>query len=133
MNAQLTQRIKESHLSSGAALKALPFKDQRELILLCFSGQDEAGKKYGIYIEPLKGKPRRYRFIAYGRIGTVDGFIIARSSDFSIFFQSGINDDNALLMKAANIITDYYPELKIKSSVHSKRDAHHGVRLYQRQ
>ncbi|MGA9754346.1 MAG: hypothetical protein WBV23_04305 [Desulfobaccales bacterium] len=56
MWAQLLARQNFSYLESGAALHQLPFEYQKKIIRLFFGGKDEAGRRYGIYVQDLGGK-----------------------------------------------------------------------------
>jgi hypothetical protein len=115
MRAQLARRAKESYVNSGAALASLPFSEKKKIIQLFFGGLDNDGKKYGIYIRPLEGKPKRYQFKAYGKIGFVEGLLNKRcdKEQYYSFPRSNKNDDEAL-HKTAEILADANPGLKIK-------------------
>jgi len=72
------EAVKESYLTSGVALDSLPFTEKQKIIRLLFGGKDETGKRFGIYVTCLGGSPRRYKFICYGRLGSVVGSLTAR-------------------------------------------------------
>ncbi len=83
MRRQIAMRTSESYFRSPAAFYDLPYEDQRKLVILLFGGKDASGKRYGIYVKPLGGSPRRYSFSAYGRLGNVDGWIESRTGRYS--------------------------------------------------
>ena len=72
---ELTKRADESYTRSGLAFEALPFDEQKKIINEVFGGQDDNGKKYGVYVKPSEGKRRRCQFKAYGRIGDIYGLV----------------------------------------------------------
>ena len=118
MTRVLTQRVKDSYLESGAALKSLTFSDKKEVMVMFFGGKDENGKKYGIYIRRLGGKPAKYKFQAYGRIGLVQGVVDSRCKEYETDAKPNQNDDDKVLLnKTAQIIFDANPELKIKEDM----------------
>ena len=59
-----------------------------------FGGKDENGKRYGIYVEPLWGSPRKYKFVAYGRLGNIDGWVESRTEVYSSYAEDIWNRDN---------------------------------------
>jgi site-specific DNA recombinase len=114
MKAQLTERIKESYFASGNAFDDLPFEDKRKLILLIFGGKDANGKRYGIYVKPLNfGRPKKYKFTAYGRLGNVHGWVegitgqYSSEADDEVFF----NEDADTNLKIADLMKDANPAL----------------------
>jgi len=132
MTEKLVRQINKNFYRSPNALREIPFQQKRKIILSFFGGHDLAGKKYGINIEPLEGKPKRYHFKAYGRVGYVDGWLNAREKDYDIFTKSKQLDAESLITETANIIRDSDPFCKIKPHIVSKCDAYHCVRLHQR-
>ena len=58
--AQLMQRVKESYFHSEAHLKEMTFQDKRELLQSIFSGNDNEGNRYGVYVEKKGGKDWLY-------------------------------------------------------------------------
>lgn len=127
---ELLRRTQESYLRSGLALESLPFSEKKKIISLLFGGRNEMGKRYGIYVTPLEGMPRRYRFKAYGRLGSIDGLVNARNKEYSSYSRNTNNSSNELLDKTAGIISDTYPDLKIKEDMLGQCHAHHGVRIH---
>lgn len=79
---ELTKRVDESYARSGMAFESLPFDEKKKLINEVFGGQDENGKKYGVYVKPSDGKPRKCQFKSYGRIGDILGSVKAKSRDY---------------------------------------------------
>lgn len=123
MGRELLIRQKESYLRSGAALDTLPFSEKKKIILLFFSGKDEFGKKFGIYVNFLEGKPRRYRFKAYGKFALVSGDLEPRTTEYSAFSKLGSSSssiENSMLNKeVVEIILNENPDLKIKEHIFS--------------
>jgi len=75
---QIKERHRESILSSGVAFKKMEFDKLRKLLLSIFGGKDLDGKRYGIYLEPVKIKGRQrpdFHFTAYGRLGEFEGLV----------------------------------------------------------
>ena len=58
--AQLMQRVKESYFHSETHLKEMTFQDKRELLQSIFSGTDNEGNRYGVYVEKKGGKDWLY-------------------------------------------------------------------------
>ena len=54
------QRVKESYFHSEAHLKEMTFQDKRELLQSIFSGNDNEGNRYGVYVEKKGGKDWLY-------------------------------------------------------------------------
>jgi DNA invertase Pin-like site-specific DNA recombinase len=77
----LMKSMEMSEFMTGASFRSLPFEDKRSLFKLLFGGMDESGKKYGIYVTPIDENPKRYEFVAHGRIGSVQGSITNRNGD----------------------------------------------------
>ncbi len=75
----LLKQIKESYFTSGHSFRNLTIEGKKKLVDLIFGGKDLNGKRYGIYVKRMGGKPKRYRFEAYGRLGTIGGSLEARS------------------------------------------------------
>lgn len=95
MLADLAKRTDESYARSGLVFESLPFDEKKKLINKIFGGRDENGKKYGVYMKPLDGTPRRYQFKAYGRIGNIHGVVRARSGLHDSFSMSSKNDSRS--------------------------------------
>ncbi len=149
---QLDQRWNEGLFTSGYAFSRLPFEQKKKLINLIFGGHDEGGKRYGIYVKLLHGRPRRYKFEAYGRLGTIDGWVRSRQGDNAIpeepeyDFDSYIDKriDKAIGRKIAKVLVEADPELvaahhsvsggefdESKTTYASKRHAYHSLGLHQ--
>lgn len=75
----LLKRIKESYFSSGLPFENLPYEGKKKLVDLIFGGKDVNGERYGIYVKQLEGKPKRYKFEVYGKLGLMSGRLEARS------------------------------------------------------
>lgn len=79
---ELKQAHKESHFRSGHVFRELPFEEKQKIIRLIFGGKDMSGKWYGIYVKKLTdAKPKKYHFIAYGKLGTLTGQVKGNESD----------------------------------------------------
>jgi hypothetical protein len=89
MSSHLKLLVSESYFNSGLAFRHLTFEAKRELVLLMFGGKDQNGKRYGIYIRPLWGTPRRYKFVAYGKLGDIHGCLESRN--LTAFAQADID------------------------------------------
>ena len=83
MRKQLMQRTMESYFASGHAFTSLSFESKRKIVTLIFGGKDENGKRYGIYVRPLGGNPTRYKVVAYGRLGNIDGWVESKTGRYS--------------------------------------------------
>lgn len=101
---------KRGYLSSGVALENLPFDVQRKIIRLFFGGRDATGRRYGIYITDLGGKPRQFRFEAYGRLGTITGSLTARIKESS-GYANVLREDPELSEKMGKIILQADPSI----------------------
>lgn len=72
---ELIEAHKMSYVRGGNYFYDLPFSEKQKLMRLIFGGQDELGKKYGIYIKFIGGKHKRFEYLAYGRLGNIKGQI----------------------------------------------------------
>jgi hypothetical protein len=75
MRKQLEKSLECSAFTCGHTLRNLSFDDKRNLLKILFGGKDEYGKKYGIYVTLVHENPRKFSFVAYGRLGNVQGCI----------------------------------------------------------
>ncbi len=66
------QRLKQM-VRARPPICSMDFEEQRELVKLIYGGKDHRGRKYGIYVKCLGGKPRRFEWAAYGRVGELSG------------------------------------------------------------
>ncbi len=82
---ELKKRTQESYERSGLGFEALPFDEKKKIINKVFGGQDENGQKYGIYVKPLDGTPKKYQFKAYGRIFDIHGLVKAHGEGHDSF------------------------------------------------
>ncbi len=135
MWAKLLLRTKQTYVSSGLAFDKLPFEEKKKLIHLLFGGKDEMGKRYGIYIQELRGKPKRYHFEAYGKLVAIEGWIIARSED-SFTFSDPPKEDKEIIGKIGKVVLKENPDLsptkeEVKEAVNQERHAYHRQRLHQ--
>jgi hypothetical protein len=94
MHRQLMRKVAESHFTSGHTLEELPFEDKRKLLKLIFGGRDEDGARYGIIVNCLGGKPKRFKFEAYGRLGNLDGWIEPGNGKITAFADTKIYTHN---------------------------------------
>lgn len=118
IRSELLMRQKESYLKSGLAFESLPFSEKKKIILLFFGGKDETGKKYGIYIKLLDGKPRRYGFKVYGKFVFIAGGLEARATNYSSYSRIEPSIENTMLNKElAEIVLNENPDLKVKEHI----------------
>lgn len=101
------EAVKESHLSSGIPLHNLPFVEKQKIVRMLFGGKDETGKRYGVYVGCLGGKPRKYKFEAYGRLGNVVGFIQART--FNVRADANLKDSQELSDQINTVLESVSP------------------------
>jgi DNA invertase Pin-like site-specific DNA recombinase len=132
LERELIKRGNESFLRSGLAIENLSFSEKKKIINLLFGGQDNNGNKYGIYITPLEGKLRKYRFKAIGRIGCIDGLLNAKDKQYSSHSKTNNHDQDVILNETAEIILDANPYLNVKEDMLGKRHAYYGVCIHQR-
>jgi hypothetical protein len=71
---------KMSYVRGGNIFHDLPFIEKQKLIRLLFGGQDELGKRYGIYVKHIGGEHKKYEFMAYGKLGNIKGRIGGKES-----------------------------------------------------
>ena len=88
------RKVAESHFTSGHTLEELPFEDKRKLLKLIFGGRDEDGARYGIIVNCLGVKPKRFKFEAYGRLGNLDGWIEPGNGKITAFADTKIYTQN---------------------------------------
>ena len=73
----LEQRLKERDLMSGEGFSELPFEERKRIVNLLFSGKDEDGRKFGIYVSATKeGKNRSIKWELWGTLGRWQGISI---------------------------------------------------------
>ena len=68
---QLLQRMEENYFKSGLAFRSMPFEEKQKLIRLIFGGEDEVGKKYGVFTKPVDGSPRKVQIRGAWQVGAV--------------------------------------------------------------
>jgi DNA invertase Pin-like site-specific DNA recombinase len=134
MHRQLMRRIAESHFTSGHTLDELPFEDKRKLLKLIFGGRDEEGARYGVFVNCLGGKPKRFKFEAYGRLGNLDGWIESGNGKITAFADTKIYTHNnpEVVESIAGIFPINDSRENIKEGMRCERHAHNGFRLHQR-
>jgi len=130
IKADLAERVRSSYLTSSGPLSSLPFSEKRKFVLLFFGGLDENGKKYGVYIKKLQGKPRRYQLEAYGKVGLLFGSISERNVVVSSWNEKNTEDDS-VIKRTVDMIFDNDPDLKMKADMSGQRHAHYRIRLHQ--
>lgn len=141
MAKALVKKIERSHFESGHTLNNLSFEEKRKLVNLIFGGRDSSGRKYGIYIKFKGGKPKRYSFEAYGKIGVVSGSLESRSGkSFSIADteMEGLKDQQApeVIKEISKVIKESESKRSVaeentKAYMLSKCDAYHCFCFYQ--
>ena len=77
---ELIEAHNMSYARGGNIFHDLPFIEKQKLIKLIFGGQDDLGKRYGIYVKFIGGEHKKYEFTAYGRIGNIRGLIEGEES-----------------------------------------------------
>jgi site-specific DNA recombinase len=119
-----------SYFSCGLAFRDLPFENKRKIITLLFAGQDQNGNRYGIFIKPLTGHPKRYKVSAYGRLGNIDGILHSRLGKFWSFADPSFysKKNHEINDSIANIVSAE----KVKVHTPEKCHAHYGKCIYQR-
>jgi hypothetical protein len=138
----ILKRIKASYFSSGHSFRNLTPDGKKKLIDLIFGGKDASGKRYGIYVKPLGGRPKRYRFEAYGRIGSIGGALesrTGRSDAYEVYdekelYETWRDADGKLTEGIANLVKGREimgEEKKVKADMVSKRHAYHCLCLHQ--
>jgi len=137
MHKQIIQRHKESFWKCDVSLINLPFDDKREIVKLIFGGWDENDRRYGIYIQHIGGRPRKYIFEAYGKLGNIKGAIQSVKKGYSSHMHPVLDQNHDdLLEDVAEIALRENPDMGFADEVDlhmfSKRHAHNGVGLYQR-
>jgi hypothetical protein len=104
----------------------LLFEDKQKIIKLIFGGKDEMGKRYGIYVEPLPGRPKKYSYEAYGRLGKIYGLVESRTGECDsqdLYRSISTSEDEYLLGKISTIAKDsgrlYYPHLGLDKTTYA--------------
>jgi len=137
--AALLDVQKAGYLSSGAAMEALPFEQQRKIIRLLFGGKDAGGRRYGVYIQNMGGRPRQYQFEAYGKLGSITGAITAWKGE-GWGYAGAFKEDPDLAGAIGKVILEADPGIlasengeldKADLGVPGERHAHYGFRLHQ--
>ena len=110
MRRELRKQIEEDYFIGGHSFREFSIEERKKLIDLIFGGKDANGKRYGIYVKLMEGKPRRYRFEAYGKLGIIDGSLESRSGKFSSFPDSemfGHDDkDSGVIETIADLVKE---------------------------
>jgi DNA invertase Pin-like site-specific DNA recombinase len=136
----ILKRIKAEYLTSVNSFIELSDEKWKKLIDLIFGGKDLNGKRYGVYIRRVDGKPIRYRYVAYGRLGSIDGSLVARTRQATALpdqkmFDQGDEIDDGLTQGIANLVRE--TEVKggsgtgVKLNTLCKCHVYHCFRLYQ--
>ena len=132
---QIIQRHKESFWKCEGALSELSFEDKRAVIKLIFGGWDENDKRYGIYVQHLGGKPRKYAFEAYGKMGSVKGTLQATTKKHGSYMNPDLDLKEDLLTDIAKLALHESPGMvfdnEVSSYMFSQRHAHYRIGLYQ--
>jgi DNA invertase Pin-like site-specific DNA recombinase len=118
VNRDIARAIEYTHFENGGAFEDLLFEDKQRIMKLIFGGKDEMGKRYGIYIEPIPGTPKKYSYEAYGRLGKIYGLLESRTGECDsqdLYRSISTSEDEYLLGKISTIAKDsgrlYYPHL----------------------
>ena len=137
--AALLDVQKASYLSSGVAMEVLPFEQQIKIIRLFFGGKDAVGRRYGIYIRDMGGRPRQYQFEAYGKLGSVTGAVTAWKGE-GWGYADPFKEDLEFAGEIGKVILEADPSIlagengdleKVNLGTSSERHAHHRQRVHQ--
>jgi site-specific DNA recombinase len=119
VNRDIARAIEFTHFENGGGFEDLLFEDKQRIIRLIFGGRDELGKRYAIYIEPLSGKPKKYSYEAYGRLGRIYGLLESKTGECDsedLYRSISTSEDEYLLGKISTVVKDsgqlYYPHLE---------------------
>lgn len=133
----ILKRIKESYFTSGHSFRNLTYEGKKKLIDLILGGRDNDKKRYGVYIKSLGGKPKRYKFEAYGRFGIIGGSLESRSGKFNVFPDSEMygqcDKDSGVIEGVSKLMRETeFKENKVVGKEHmlSKCDAYYCFCFY---
>jgi hypothetical protein len=127
---QLTRRMEQIYFRSGLTFRDLAFRDKRSLVNILFGGRDELGRRYGTYVFPVDSteRPKRYRFEAYGRLGTISGWLDNRTDDYQSYNEvEDTHDEEDTEFKVTELLRNGE-----KLHLDSERHAYNGLCLHQR-
>jgi DNA invertase Pin-like site-specific DNA recombinase len=140
MSKGILKSIKEDYFIGGTPFRDLTHEGKRKLIDLIFGGKDLNGKRYGVYIKRVDGKPTRYKYVACGRLGLIDGSVVARIGQSTALPDQKMFDpwseiDSGLTQGIANLVRE--TEVKggsgtgVKLNMPSKCHAYHCFCVHQ--
>ena len=71
---EIRHQLIEKYLDSPDRIKEMTYEDKRQLLSWLFGGRDEAGRRYGIYVNAVgKGKNKSIEMHYQGRLGEFKG------------------------------------------------------------
>lgn len=104
----------------------LPFEEKRHLVEMLFGGKDARGKRYGVYVKCLGGKPKKFEWTAYGHLGYLDGMVESRTGKFFMRDPENgpdfIRDDPKIEKEVAKMVKKVEGEKKVKQDLLSKHE-----------
>lgn len=112
----ISRLVEYNFLTSQLVLINLDYNSRRKVVDLMLGGQDESGKKYGVYIEKDPKNPNLYLYEIFGRFGTIIADT-ASAEDVGIFNQSKFDPDTS--RKISNIILDGYAFQGVQDELYS--------------
>jgi hypothetical protein len=132
----LELRMMEDQFRIGLVFDDMSFRDKQNLIRLILGGHDDFGKRYGVYIRRMEGRPIRYHFEAYGRLGNLEGWIEKKigkhfaSSDILLRRHEAVYCQRiAGILKTGH--PDFFTEYFTKAHMLRQRHAHYRLGLHQ--
>jgi DNA invertase Pin-like site-specific DNA recombinase len=138
MRREILKLLRRNKFRRGAYFNQLPFKEKQNIIRLLFSGVDQNGKRYGIYIRLIEGRPRRYEYEAYGRLITMKGWIEGKTGKFETDARIDENspENQNTSNEIAKVVKKAFPkfdrfENHIKECMPNKFHAHYRFSVHQ--
>jgi len=103
--AELLRLIHYNYLNSHLALAGVDYLYQRRVIDLMLGGEDEHGRKYGVYVDGSPNDKDGIRFEVYGYFGTV---IVKDIASDDYYFRNFSQFEASTVSQISNIILDGY-------------------------
>lgn len=100
-----------SYFNAGHSLRELSPDNQKKILNIIFGGTDPQGKRYGIYITVVGDKkPRTFRFEAYGRLGSITGWVEREKEELSYIYPERYRaNDPEMARDIAEILGQHQP------------------------
>lgn len=99
----LIKLMNQARFTSSGGFFSMPFEYQKGFLEAIFAGVDPQGKRYGIYIY-REGK-KNFRWEAYGRLGTMEGWVESKFAEPVYGVRSEI-EDKETMGKIAEVINE---------------------------